>query len=453
MSGSAGRSERLPHLLYVAWGFPPSRAGGVYRAWATANAFARNGWRVTVLTAPRETFTMSTGADLTLEAQVDPSIRIVRVPFGAPGYDNDIRAWSFWRAQAPGLWSALKKRRSGRAFPERVYGDWRPVLETAARRIHAANPVDLTIGTANPNVDFIPGYVLFKQSGVPYVMDYRDAWQLNVFTGERISAEGSVQDKWERRLIEHAHRVWFVNDRIREWHAQQYPESADRFDVVENGYDLVPAIPKRTEALPKSSLTFGYIGTITGQVPLLETLDGWELARERSPLVRASRLELYGHLNHTAGTRHRAMESAQHRFESLGVDYRGPLGKAEVASKYAEFDALLLLAGGGRYVTGGKVYEYAATGLPVASVHDLQADTSRVLAEYPGWRGVASMSADDVAATFISVADYAACQTEEQRRAAREWATRYERSAQLAPWAHRLAADLGFRADQRGDAG
>ncbi len=40
-----------PHLLYVAWGYPPARTGGVHRAVATANRFAELGWRVTVLTA------------------------------------------------------------------------------------------------------------------------------------------------------------------------------------------------------------------------------------------------------------------------------------------------------------------------------------------------------------------------------------------------------------------
>lgn len=394
---------------------------------------------------------MSTGADLTLESQVDPSIRIVRVPFNAPGYSNNIRAWSFWRAQAPGIWSAINNRRSRRVFPERPYGGWRPVLESAAKRLHAEDPVDLTIGTANPNVDFIPGYVLFKQFGVPYVMDYRDAWQLNVYSGERSSEKGSPEDRWERLMVEHAHRIVFVNERIREWHAEQYPEAVGRFDVVENGYDFAPAIPPRTESLPKSRLVFGYIGTITRLVPLKEILDGWERARELSPLVRASRLDLYGHLNHTISP-HPGMESVQDRFDRLAVTYHGPLGKADVPKKYAEFDALLLLAGGGRYVTGGKPYEYASTGLPVASVHDRGNDTSRVLEEYPGWQGVASMSADDIAATLVSVAEYAASQTEEQRIAARQWATRYERSAQLEPWVRWLTADLGLQRDRTEDA-
>lgn len=61
-----------PHLLYTAWSFPPSRAGGVYRALATVNAFAAAGWDVTVLTVPRNIFLNSTGADFRLEEQVAP---------------------------------------------------------------------------------------------------------------------------------------------------------------------------------------------------------------------------------------------------------------------------------------------------------------------------------------------------------------------------------------------
>lgn len=445
MNPDEPRPGRSPHLLYVAWAYPPSRGSGVYRAWATANAFARHGWRVTVLTAPRETFTMSRGADPTLEERIDPSIKIVRVPYDAPTYSNDIRSWSYWRAQAPGIWSAVTNLRGKFAFPELPYGGWRPALERAAKRVHAEDPVDLTIGTANPNVDFLPGYLLFKQSDVPYVMDYRDAWQLDVYSGERLTEKGSPQDKWERRIIEHAHSIWFVNERIREWHAEQYPEAAGRFEVVENGYDLATVIPPRTEPLPKPSVVFGYVGTITGLVPLKEVLDGWERARELSPLVRASRLDLYGHL-HRAATLHPEMGSVDERFERSAVTYHGPVAKAEVPSTYAEFDALVLLAGAGRYVTGGKPYEYASTGLPIASIHDPANDTSRVLADYPGWRGATSMSADDIAATFISVAEYAAAQTEEQRAAARLWAQRYERAAQLEPAVRRLTAELGLQA-------
>ena len=94
-----------PHLLYVAWGFPPCRGGGVYRALATANRFAALGWKVTVLTADRDTFFRFTGADLTLEERVDPSVEVVRVPFEWPILEADLRRWSKRRAANPKLWA------------------------------------------------------------------------------------------------------------------------------------------------------------------------------------------------------------------------------------------------------------------------------------------------------------------------------------------------------------
>ena len=53
----------------------------MYRALATANAFVREGWQVTVLTATRDTFERLTGSDPEAEKSIDPRIDIVRVPF------------------------------------------------------------------------------------------------------------------------------------------------------------------------------------------------------------------------------------------------------------------------------------------------------------------------------------------------------------------------------------
>src|SRR5438128_807421 len=93
-----------PHVLYVAWGFPPGRSGGVYRALATANALAERGFRVTVLSAEREVFERYTGTDPSLEAQLDPRLEVVRLPFAWPTRETDPQTWGWVRRRVPRLW-------------------------------------------------------------------------------------------------------------------------------------------------------------------------------------------------------------------------------------------------------------------------------------------------------------------------------------------------------------
>lgn len=419
-----------PHLLYVAWGYPPCRGSGVYRAWATANAFAAAGWDVTVMTVPREVFTMSTGIDESLEKSIDPSIEIVRVPFHSAAYENDLRTWSAFRAHTPELWNVMDARREQRAFPERTYGSWRPGLEAAAEEVHQRHPVDLVLGTANPNVDFVPGLHLHSKYGVPYVMDYRDAWQLDVFSGARTTSPGSEVAELEARLIENAHAVWFVNEPILRWHAELYPSSAHRFRVVANGYDESPVHPD-TDASGEE-LVFGYVGTISAAVPVAELLEGWKRARELSPPLQNARIELWGHLNHT-GIPNQSIISRLETFNENGITYRGPVAKRDIGRVYGRFDALLLVLGTGRYVTSGKVFEYAATGLPIASVHDPGNAASDVLREHPAWFATDDLSADSIADTLLQTAEAARSQTHSDRERTREWAARFQRAGQLDP--------------------
>ena len=43
-------------------------------------------------------------------------------------------------------------------------------LEQAALRIHRADPVDLVVATANPNVDFTAAWALHQKAKVPYML-------------------------------------------------------------------------------------------------------------------------------------------------------------------------------------------------------------------------------------------------------------------------------------------
>jgi glycosyltransferase involved in cell wall biosynthesis len=425
--------SRRPHLLYVAWGYPPCRAGGVYRALATPNAFAAAGWDVTVLTVERETFTRYTGADESLEALIDPSIAVVRTPFVWDSLEKDVRRWSWLRAHAPRVWSRYRKQVDKlRSLPEVGYAGWRGDLEAAAGRIHDEKAVDLVVATANPATAWMAAWHLHTKHGVPYVLDQRDGWTLDVFSGTRVHDRGSKIGKWETKLLDSAREVWFVNDPIREWYAAEYPSVADRMHVVMNGWDADLA-PTAADPVPaQRPLTFGYLGTISRMVPLGEFVAGWQKARAEHPDLADAHGSLRGYLGYYKTPEPKNVGVVDAAQES-GITFGGPVSKTDVSSVYSGFDVLLLILGSGLFVTSGKVFEYLATGLPIVSVHEPTNAASDVLRDYPLWFPAASLSADDIAEALSRAAEAAVHADTETRLAARAFGARFSRDEQLSP--------------------
>ncbi|KGN40916.1 glycosyl transferase [Knoellia aerolata] len=422
----------------MAWGFPPSRSGGVYRALATARAFADDGWAVTVLTATRETFEKYTGSDPSLEELIDDRIDVVRVPFDWPALDTDIRQWSPVRAFLPRVWWQWRRRRDVKDFPEVGYGPWRRRLERAAASVHAARPVDLVVASANPNVDFMAADHLHRTQGVPYVMDYRDAWSLDVFNGREVHPRESRVGRLESALVTSATEVWFVNEPIHAWHAERYPDARERMHVVANGYDSDFAPHPRLESRERDApLTFGYIGTVSAKVPISEFVDGWVRARSRSARLHGASAQIWGYLGFYAAPNPALLDVIESHADS-GLSYAGPLPKQHVASVYETFDCLLLILGAGRYVTSGKVFEYLASALPIVSVHDPGNAVGRILAGYPLWFPVTDLSAESVARVLEAAAAAAREATPAERAACRDFARDYSRDRQLVPRVHRL---------------
>jgi len=443
---------RMPHLLYLAWGYPPAAKSCAYRMLATANSFARKGWDVTVVTLTADAWLREHGLDDSLLALVDERIEVVRLPLYRDDLDTDIRSYSRLRAQRPKEWLKLLRRGDQRQFPELVFGRWRNELVAAAHEVHERKPVDLVLASASPYTFFAPALDLNETHGVPFVLDYRDAWAIDIIGDKPAFQPDSRKGRIERKLMDRAQEAWFVNQPIRDSYAELYPEAAAKLQVVRNGSDLAVGtsmIPLR-QPDPADGLTFGYLGTVSFTPAITSALsDGWRLARQRDPLVAASRLEFRGHIGAGAARGASGHVRVIAQYANDGVSYEGPVAKGDTADVYASWDALVLALVGGRYVTSGKVYDYVSTGLPVMSAHEPAHAAAEILDGYPLWVRNEGMDAEQLAKAFIATAHMAVDATVEDREKARQHAAQFERYAQIEPAVDRISRH--FQSDGLGD--
>ncbi|MET8146991.1 glycosyltransferase [Actinoplanes sp. NPDC049668] len=432
-----------PHAYYLAIGFPPAAKSCAYRMRETANQLYAAGWDVTVITICQEAWEREFGLDHSLSADVDPGVRIVELPLMREDLDTDVRNFSERRSLLPSEWGVEEVHRHLEQFPEPRFGGWRPALEAALLDLHRRDPADLLVTTCAPYVNLSATWRLWQEHRVPYVVDFRDGWSVDVIGGGEAFTKHSISGRWEAKLLDAAVAVWCVNDPIAQHYRERYPELAEKISVVRNGYDeaSVPAVTRLPD--PAEGLRFGYLGTLTFQPKLFAAvLDAWRAARADDPLLAGATLDFRGHIGAGSAREDNAYMEMLSAAHADGVRFGGPVPKAEVADVYASWDVILLLVIGGRFMTSGKVYEALASGLPVISAHEAEHDASTVMSASPLWTGAVGFDPDLLAASFRAAARLAREATAEDRAAVRAGALRYARAAQIEPAVRHVTATV-----------
>jgi glycosyltransferase involved in cell wall biosynthesis len=432
-----------PRLLYLAFYFPPSRASGVYRARATANHFAAAGWDVTVFAAPLRFLHDVVGSvDEKLLATVDPRVTVERPELNLYRWEHELREMSWFRGTMPALAQRFHSWREEKQFPEQ-YVSWARSAVGRALKLHRWQRFDAVLATGNPFAAFAAAWAIHRLTGVPYVLDYRDSWTLDLFTDEPAFPPKHPAWGWERRVIDRAAATVFVNDALRGWHARRYPAAADRMLVVPNGWDPDLLDPGPVEPCGRDRpLRYGYLGTITAKQPVEEMAAAFARARSHPDLAGAE-LNVYGHLgffrhSHSCYLPRLGLAPQGEPVPDTGIRLRGPVSKTDVSAVYADSDVLVFLAAGGRYVTSGKIFEYLATGRPIVSVHAPDIAAREVLRDYPLWFTADSLEVDQLAHSFVAAGKAARDAGPDLRAAARRYGDRFQRDAVLQPLEQRM---------------
>ena len=430
-----------PHAYYLAIGFPPAAKSCAYRMRETANQLYAHGWDVTVITICQEAWEREFGLDHSLSADVQPGVRVVELPLMRDDLDTDIRHFSRGRSLDPKAWAVAEVNRHLDQFPEPRFGGWRPALERALLALHRRDPADLLVTTCAPYVNLAATWRLWEECRVPYVVDFRDGWSVDVIGGGEAFTRTSVAGRWESKLLSSAIAVWCVNDPIAQHYRDRYPELADRVMVVRNGWDQASVPAATRTADPAAGLRFGYLGTLTFQPKLFAAvLDGWRAARAADPALANATFEVRGHIGAGSAREDNAYMEMLAAAHADGVRFGGPVAKAEVADVYASWDVIVFMVIGGRFMTSGKVYEVLASGLPVLSAHEIEHDASTVLAGSPLWIPAVGFDAGLLTGSFRDAARIALEATEQDRAAARSAAAQYARATQLEPAVRRVTS-------------
>ena len=335
--GSRLPRASTPHLLILAWLFPPKVSGGVYRPLSFVQRAIERGWQVTVVAGPPVDNPSAAGAYLA--RQVPDSARVLRVvpPQHTVSY---------------------------RAFP-RIDGGFLNVLETFDLVRDALNhSPTVIVPTGPPFHNFVAGWMLSRYYRAPLVLDYRDEWTECPFDFVRI---GNCDLAWERRCIRSASAVVMTTDSFIEHAIERFPElDRKRVHKVMNGWEpsdmptgeLELERPKGTHS---TEIEIAYVGNLGDHVPVSKLLADLSTLVEQAPaLARRVAVRFVG--DRAAGA-DRLLSQFQHRW-MLRLD--GQVPKPTAIQVMRSASALLIInePSLSRYIPG-KLFDYIASGTPI----------------------------------------------------------------------------------------
>ena len=377
MNGSESPAAGAPHVLVVAYHYPPAGGVPVRRVLRVLRHLPASGFRCSVLTADHPFDPYHPEDPDGLEG-LPPVAHCLRTP-ARSGIERALsRIWA-WRtraavgapsseaagAAAPGTGLAGLRRwlQDVWLFPD-TKRFWIPGAVREALALHARDPIDVIWATGYPWSSFELAARIASEIARPYALDYRDGWTSN----PRRAWDTARQRAREERLAAGAAFVTAATDWIRDELRGRVPGT--RIETMTNGYDPSEIPPDTPPAQGTAHCSFTYTGTFNDAWPPTPTDQSpWWLLRavaRLAPAVRADlRIRLIGRMP-DAVRRHVVAEGLDDSVEIAGpVSHRAALGAQRAA------DHLLLIvsdAPGSAGILTGKLVEYAGARRPVLAL-------------------------------------------------------------------------------------
>lgn len=371
--------DRPPHVLVVAYNFPPHAAIGTMRTLRLVRYLAERGWSIEVLTSDPRTFRASTPVDDALLSRVPPQVRVVRAaswrwldgrttasPGGATGDTGPRVGTPSGTAQDRRSSFARLRRTLGaaRAIPDRENAWLAPSVLAGLRKCRRP---DVLYSSAPPWTGQLTALALSHRWGCPWVADFRDPWARAPWREDRPPFAARAAARLERRVIGRANAVVFTTQGNRDEFAGYYgPAAAARFAIVPNGCD-VTEFDGLTPAPDEGKFVLLHPGSLYGgkrdPAPLFSAIAS---AVARGALDRERfRVRFLG----PDAPEHVAALGRAHGLDRM-LEIPPRVGRRESLQQMISASALLIIQPGHGVSVPGKLYEYLAARRPVLAMTD-----------------------------------------------------------------------------------
>ena len=406
-----------PHVLVVAYAFPPAAPIGTMRPLRVVRALDREGWSSTVLMASPESYRPDMPMDSALLSRVPAGVEVSHAPVWRPidafagllvppGQVPVAKSTAPAETQSvgapPGPIGKLRRfLKDLTSIPDVEVGWVVPAVAKGLLAIRRARP-RVIYSTAPPWTGQLVALLLARVSRLPWVADFRDPWARAPWRESMSPMARKAAAMFERAVIARADAVIFATNTNRDDYAACYgAQAATRFFVVPNGCDPDEFVDI-TSAKPEEDFVIVHAGSLYGArtpEPLLSALaSAIDKGHVRKDQVR---LRLIGA---TPDARLQAVA------ESLGLErtleFVPRMPRRAVLQEMASASALLALQPATTVSIPGKLYEYVALGKPILAICE-EGETADLVRRSGLGVAVTTSDAAAVAAGLLQVMELA----------------------------------------------
>jgi hypothetical protein len=388
-------------VLLISYFFPPAGGGGVIRALKLAKYLPEFGYIPTVIAADDPRYG---DGDPALLEQVPSGVRVYRVPvvdpFGWParlykGLRRVGRNRPEKRAEASTRESFGARVRRVASFPDPFFRFYAPAIK-GFFHIPRTYKLRAIISTAPPYVGHLIGARLSYITGLPLILDYRDAWTYNPFSGPPTRFHGAGWRLMEQKILSNAKAVVTVTEGMADDYRRRFRLEAPLYTIT-NGYDeedFARIVPEK-----RDKFTVVYAGKFyVGRDPFT-FFEGVRMALSAGALnVDDFEIRFVGVVPESIRT---AAASA-----GIPVVVRYNVPHKEAISEIVSAHANLLIIGEGPG-TGttltGKIFEYIRAGRPIIAMVPPAGEAAQLVRETGTGYVVSPTDAEGVASVLSNL--------------------------------------------------